>query len=67
MLLGQEWGFAIALAASVPYVYTAVQFFIWDRDLGFRQRTLYYWVVIWGMWPAFGLLQGAYVVWRFLG
>ena len=67
MLLGQEWGFAVALAASVPYVYTAIQFFIWDRDLGFRQHTLYYWVVIWGMWPAFGLLQGAYVVWRFLG
>ena len=60
MLLGQEWGFALAIAASVPYVYTAVQFFIWDRALGIRQPTFYYWVVVWGMWPAFGLIQAAY-------
>ena len=67
MLLGHEWGYALALAASVPYLYTAIQFFIWDRDLGFRENTLYYWVVVWGMWPAFGLIQGAYVLWRLLG
>ena len=67
MLLGHEWGYAFALAASVPYLYTAIQFFIWDRDLGFRENTLYYWVVVWGMWPAFGLIQGAYVLWRLLG
>ena len=67
MLLGHEWGFALALAASVPYLYTAIQFFIWDRDLGFREHTLYYWVVVWGMWPCFGLVQGAYAAWRLLG
>ena len=67
MLLGQEWGFLLALAASVPWVYTAIPIFIWDRDLGFRQPTLFYWVVIWGMWPAFGLVQGVYVLWRLLG
>ena len=66
MLLGQTWGFAFALAASVPYVYTAIQIFIWDRDLGYRENTLYYWIVVWGMWPAFGLVQGAYAAWRLL-
>ena len=67
MLLGETWGFASALAASVPYVYTAIQIYIWDRDLGFRQDTLYYWIVVWAMWPAFGLVQGAYATWRLLG
>lgn len=64
MLLGQEWGFLLALAAAVPWVYTAIPFFIWDRDLGFRKPTFNYWVVIWGMWPAFGLFQGAYAFTR---
>ena len=67
MLLGREWGFVFAFAASVPYVYTAIQCFIWDRDLGYRENTLYYWVVVWGMWPAFGLIQGAYALVRLLG
>ena len=60
MLFGQTWGFLLALAASVPYVYTAVPIFIWDRDLGFRKSGFTYWVVIWGMWPAFGVVQFAY-------
>jgi len=60
MLAGQRWGFLLALAASLTYLYTAITTFIWDRDLGFRQRSLKYWVVIWGMWPAFGLVQGVY-------
>lgn len=60
MLFGQRWGFLLALVASVPYVYTAITIFHWDRDLGFQQRTLMYWLVIWGMWPAFGVLQGIY-------
>ena len=60
MLLGELWGFLLALAASAPYVYTAFNMFIWDRDLGSRQNTFFYWVVIWGMWPAFGLAQGIY-------
>jgi len=67
MLLGQEWGFLLALAASVPYVYTAIPIFIWDRDLGFRGKGFTYWVVIWAMWPAFGALQGVYVLVRLLG
>jgi hypothetical protein len=67
MLLGTTWGFGLSLAASVPYVYTAIQCYIWDRDLGFREDTLSYWVVVWGMWPAFGLLQGSYALWRLLG
>ena len=67
MLLGERWGFLLALAASVPFVYTAFQFFIWDRDLGFRKKTLAYWVVIWGMWPAFGLIQAVYCFGRLLG
>jgi len=60
MLLGERWGFLLGLVASVPYWYTAVFFFIWDRDLGFRRDTFSYWVLTWGMWPAFGVLEGVY-------
>ncbi len=66
MLLGQRWGFLLALAASVPFWYSAIPIFIWDRDLGFRQRTLFYWVVVWGMFPAFGILEGVYTFVRLL-
>lgn len=66
MLAGQRWGFLLVLAASLPYIYTAFNFFIWDRDLGSRQNTLFYWVVVWGMWPVFGVIQGAYTFARLL-
>lgn len=66
MLLGERWGFLLALAASVPYWYTAVFFFIWDRDLGFREPTLNYWVIVWGMWPAYGVIEGVYCFTRLL-
>ena len=66
MVLGQRWGFLLALAASVPYLYTAITFFIWDRDLGFRKPTVMYWVIVWAMWPAFGLVQGVYTFLRLL-
>ena len=36
MLLGQQWGFLLALTASAPFWYSAILIFIWDRDLGFR-------------------------------
>ena len=57
MLLGQRWGFLLALAASVPFVYSAVPLFIWDRDLGFRKPG---WIITWGMWPVFGAVQFSY-------
>ena len=60
MLLGERWGFLLALAAAVPFVYSTFMFFIWDRDLGFREKTAYYWIIVWGMWPLFGIIQGAY-------
>jgi hypothetical protein len=60
MLAGQRWGFLLALAASVPFWYSAIPIFIWDRDLGFRRPTFTYWVVIWAMWPVFGLVEGLY-------
>jgi hypothetical protein len=60
MLLGHRWGFLLALAASVPFVYTAVTNFIWDRDLGFRESTFTYWVIVWAMWPLFGVIEGVY-------
>lgn len=66
MLLGERWGFLLALMGSVPFWYTAVLFFIWDRDLGFRKPTVWYWVVIWGMWPLFGLVEGVYCFARLL-
>ena len=60
MLLGYRWGFLLALMASVPFWYTAIPIFIWDRDLGFRKNTFSYWVIVWGMFPAFGVLEGVY-------
>jgi hypothetical protein len=60
MLLGERWGFLLALMASVPFWYTAVFFYLWDRDLGFRRNTAAYWVVTWGMWPVFGVVEGIY-------
>jgi hypothetical protein len=64
MLSGQTWGFVVAIAASVPYVYSAIPLYVWDRDLGFRKS---YWVLTWGMWPVFGLLQGLYAFTRLAG
>jgi hypothetical protein len=66
MLLGERWGFLVALAASVPFVYTGITIFIWDRDLKFRRNTVSYWIVIWGIWPAFGIAQGVYCFVRLL-
>ena len=66
MLYGQRWGFLLALVASVPFVYTAVTNFIWDRDLEFRSNTAYYWIIVWAIWPAFGLLEGIYCFTRLL-
>ncbi len=66
MLLGERWGFLLALVASVPYVYTAITIFIWDRDLGSRGNTAFYWIVVWAMWPVFGLIQGTYAFFRLL-
>jgi len=66
MILGHRWGFLLALIASVPYWYTAIYFYIWDRDLGFRQNTLMYWIVTWGIWPVFGAIEGVYCFVRLL-
>jgi len=60
MLLGQRWGFLLALVASVPFWYTAITIFVWDRDLGFRQPTAMYWVIVWAIWPVFGVVEGVY-------
>jgi hypothetical protein len=66
MLLGQRWGFLLALVGAVPFWYTAIPIFIWDRDMGFRQNTLTYWLIVWAMWPAFGVVETVYCVWRLL-
>jgi len=66
MLLGQQWGFLLGLAASVPFAYSAILIFIWDRDLGFRRNTLGYWAFTWGTWPAFGVVEGIYCFARLL-
>jgi len=66
MLLGQRWGFLFALVGSVPFWYTAILIFIWDRDLGIRKATFNYWVIIWGMWPVFGVLEMLYCFFRLL-
>ncbi len=66
MLLGDRWGFLLALIASVPFWYSAILVFVWDRDLGFRRNTVFYWTIIWGMFPTFGVLEGAYCFVRLL-
>jgi hypothetical protein len=66
MLLGERWGFLLALAASVPFWYSAINIFVWDRDLGFRKSSFTYWVITWGMWPVFGVLSGVYCFIRLL-
>ena len=66
MLLGERWGFLLALVASVPFWYTAILFFVWDRDLRFRKPTASYWIVVWGIWPVFGVLEGVYCFVRLL-
>ena len=67
MMLGERWGFVVALVASVPFWYTAIPIFIWDRDLGFRKNTLSYWLIVWGVWPAYGVTAGLYCALRLLG
>ena len=67
MLIGERWGFLLALMGSIPFLYTAILIYIWDRDLGFRKNTLTYWVIIWGMFPAFGILEAVYCLARLVG
>jgi hypothetical protein len=67
MVLGARWGFLLALIGSVPFWYTAVNFHTWNRALGITRPTLFYWVVSWGMWPAFGVLEMLYCFVRLLG
>ena len=52
--------------ASVPFWYTSVFFYIWDRDLGFRSNTFGYWFLTWGMWPVFGVAESVYCFVRLL-
>lgn len=66
MLLGDRWGFLLALIGSVPFWYSAIPIFIWDREMGFRENTINYWVIVWGIWPAFGVLEGVYCLVRLL-
>lgn len=66
MIMGERWGYLLALMASVPYWYSAILVFIWDRDLGFRKKSPGYWLFTWGMWPAFGVIEGAYCIARVL-
>jgi len=65
MLMGERWGFVVALVASVPFWYSAIPLFIWDRDLGSRRNTLGYWLT-WAMFPAFGVVAGVYTALRLL-
>ncbi len=63
MLFGQRWGFLLALVGSVPFWYSAVPLFVWDRDLGFRGR---HWFVTWSMFPLYGVIAGGYCFVRLL-
>ncbi len=65
MLLGYRWGFLLASMASVPYWYSAVSLFIWDRDLRFRKSTLSYWTTF-AIFPVYGIAAGLYCFLRLL-
>ncbi len=67
MLLGRRWGFLLALMGAVPFLYTAISIFVWDRDMGFRRNTFTYWAIVWGMFPAFGALELVYCFSRLVG
>jgi hypothetical protein len=66
MLLGDRWGFLLALMGSVPFIYTCITLLIWDRDMEFRENTFKYWSV-WGMFPAFGIVEAVYCFARLVG
>jgi len=66
MLMGERWGFLLALIGSVPFWYSAISIFIWDRDMEYRKNTFVYWVFVWAMFPLFGLLEMSYCFYRLL-
>ena len=66
MMLGHRWGFLLALVGSVPFWYSAIPLYIWDRDLGFRRDSVGYWIS-WAIWPVFGVIEGVYCLIRLLG
>ncbi len=66
MLLGQRWGFLLALIGSVPFWYSAILIFIWDRDMGFRRNTIAYWFFTWGVFPVFGVVEMVYCMCRLM-
>lgn len=66
MLMGERWGFLLALIASVPFWYTAIPMFVWDRDMGFSKNTFSYWFFVWGIFPLFGVVEMVYCFIRLL-
>lgn len=66
MLMGQHWGFLLALMGSMPFIYTGITLFVWDRDMEFRRNTFEYWAVA-GVFPAFGILEAVYCFARLVG
>lgn len=66
MLLGQRWGFLLALMASVPFWYSAIPMLSWDRSLGFQRNTVRYWALVWGIFPAYGIFESVYCFMRLL-
>ncbi|OVE76708.1 hypothetical protein BVX98_05355 [bacterium F11] len=66
MLYGQKWGFLLALIGSVPFWYSAIPFFIWNRMMEIQKNTVFYWIFVWGIWPVFGLTETAYCFFRLL-
>lgn len=66
MMAGQRWGFLLGLIGSVPFWYSAIPIFIWDRDMGFRENTFTYWVIVWGLFPAYGVVEMGYCFARLL-
>jgi hypothetical protein len=47
-------------------IHSAILIYIWDRDLDFRRQTLFYWIIVWVMFPAFGVIELFYCLTRLL-
>ncbi len=66
MLMGERWGYLFALVGATPFWYSAIHIFIWDRKMGFQKNTVTYWLITWGIWPFFGVIETLYCFRRLL-
>ncbi|MDC1142132.1 hypothetical protein OAU50_03500 [Planctomycetota bacterium] len=65
ILACERWGYVFAMGSAVPFIYTGITLFVWDREMGIRESTTSYWA-LWAVFPVFGAIQFLYCSWRLL-